>query len=153
MAAYFFKGGLFFYLEATMTYEIVSVRKRKTVKIKHPSDVYGLVKSFTKKKQEHFIVLTLNGSYDVISMRIVSIGLVNKTIIHPREIFIHAIKDNAIAIIVCHNHPSNNLEPSDEDIEVTEILEKAGKIIGINLLDHVIVSKSGYYSFKQNDKM
>jgi DNA repair protein RadC len=115
--------------------------------------VYTLLKSFAKKRQEHFIVLTLNVSHYVISMRIVSIGLMNRTIIHPREVFIHAIKDNAIAIIVCHNHPSNKVEPSDEDIEITKLLKEAGEIIGIRLLDHVIISKSGYYSFKQNNKM
>jgi DNA repair protein RadC len=133
-----------------MLYEIVSIRKRKAVKIKKPSDVCDLLKSYAKKRQEYFVVLTLNGAHDVVSMRIVSIGLVNRTIVHPREVFVHAIKDHASAVIVAHNHTSGNLEPSDEDKEVTRMLKDAGEIIGIRLLDHVVFSKHGYYSFREN---
>jgi DNA repair protein RadC len=118
------------------------------VKIKRPSDVYDLLKSFTKKRQEHFIVLTLNGCHDVNSIHIASIGIMNRTLVHPREIFIHAIKDNSAAIIVCHNHPSGNAKPSSEDLEITEGLKDAGEILGIPLLDHLIISRNGYYSFK-----
>ena len=80
-------------------------------------------------------------------MRIVSIGLINRTIVHPREVYADAIVDRATAIIVCHNHPSGNLEPSDEDTAVTGQLKEAGEILGIKLLDHVIFAVSGYYSF------
>ncbi len=103
-----------------MTYQIVSERKlRYPVKISDPKDVYQAVKRYTRAKEEQFIVLTLNGTHEIISICIVSIGLVNKTIVHPREVFNRAIQDMASAIIVCHNHPSGKTEPSPKDLEVT----------------------------------
>jgi DNA repair protein RadC len=134
-----------------MTYEIISKRTRKPVTIKHPSDIYDIAKRYAYNEQEYFLVLTLDGSHSVISSSIVTIGLVNRTIVHPREVFKHAISDNASAIIVCHNHPSGCLDPSDEDLKITKKLEGAGNIIGIRLLDHVIISKTDYYSFRQNN--
>ena len=136
-----------------MTYEVVTIRKRKTVQITHPSDVYELLKNYIRKRQEYFIVLTLDGNHNVVSVRIVSIGLMNKSIVHPREVFIHAIKDNACAIIAAHNHPSNNTVPSDEDLDTTRRLHEAGEIIGIKLIDSIVIGKSGYYSLKQHDEM
>jgi DNA repair protein RadC len=136
-----------------MTYEIVSIRKRKTVCIKCPDDTYKAVKQYAKNKQEHFLVITLNSTHNIIGIHIATIGLINRTIIHPREVFIHAIRDNAACIIVCHNHPSGSTEPSPEDIEITNILMEASKILGIHFLDHVIIGKDGYYSFKQNNTM
>jgi DNA repair protein RadC len=136
-----------------MTYEIVSTRKRKTICIKNPDDIYKAVKQYTKNKQEYFLVITLNTSHNIIGIHIATIGLVNRTIIHPREVFIHAIKDNAASIIVCHNHPSGIVSPSPEDIEITNMLLEAAKILGIHFLDHVIIGKDGYYSFKKEDKL
>jgi DNA repair protein RadC len=136
-----------------MTYDIISVRKRKTVCVKHPDDIYEAVKRYTKSKQEYFLVLTLSGAHEIISVHIASFGLVNRTIIHPREVFKHAIKDNAVRIVVCHNHPSNKVLPSPQDIEITELLVDAGELIGIPVLDHLIISKKGYYSFKLEGKM
>ena len=132
-----------------MTYQIVSERRlKRSVKITNPEEVYKLVKRYAGAKQEHFILLTLNGSHSVISISIVSIGLVDKTIVHPREVFRRAIKEAASAIIVCHNHPSDSLIPSPEDKEITYGISKAGAIIGIPLIDHIIFSKSGYISLK-----
>jgi DNA repair protein RadC len=132
-----------------MTYEIISVRKRKTVPIRNPSDVYNTVKRYTKSDQEYFLVITLNGSHDIIAVHISTIGLVNKTVVHPREVFKWAIRDNASSIIVCHNHPSDIVKPSDEDKAITERLKEAAEIIGINFLDHIIIGKSEYYSFRK----
>jgi len=133
-----------------MTYQIVSERKMKNkVKIKAPGEVYKLVKRYAGEKRELFILLTLNGANTVISISIVSIGIVNRTIVHPREIFYRAITDNAAAIIVCHNHPSGNVIPSDEDKDITKKICKAGEIIGIPLIDHVIFSKRDYTSLKE----
>jgi DNA repair protein RadC len=132
-----------------MTYEIISRRKtKKTILIKEPSDIFKFLKKYTKNRQEQFIVLTLNSLKEVIGVYIVSIGLVNKTLIHPREIFFHAIIDNASAIIVAHNHPSEGLKPSKEDIAITERLKQAGEILGIFLLDHLIITKNDFYSFR-----
>ena len=133
-----------------MTYQIISERKLKhKVKIKGPEEVYLLVKRYAEEKQEYFILLTLNGAHNVISISIISIGIVNKTIVHPREVFCRAISDRASSIIVCHNHPSDVVNPSDEDKEITEKIFQTGEIIGIPLLDHIIISKSGYNSLKQ----
>jgi DNA repair protein RadC len=95
----------------------------------------------------------MSGCSNVISVRVATVGLANKTIVHPREVFIHAIKDNASSIIIAQNHPSDNASPSDEDREVTRMLQNAGGILGIKVLDHAIVVKSGYYSLKQNNEM
>jgi DNA repair protein RadC len=132
-----------------MTYQIVSERKlRRKVKIENPDEVYKLVKRYAEAEQEQFILLTLNGAHNVISVSIVSIGLVNKTVVHPREVYCRAICDRAAAIVVCHNHPSGSAEPSDEDKDVTVGLYEAGKIIGIPLIDHVVFTKTGYTSLK-----
>ena len=133
-----------------MFYQIVSERRRNNPgAIRQASDIYNLVKPYWKAQKEHFIVVTLNGAHEPISVSIVSIGLVNKTIVHPREVFIRAIKDMATAIIICHNHPSGSLEPSPEDNEITERICKAGGLLGINVLDHIIFSKNGYASLRE----
>jgi len=133
-----------------MTYQILSERKMKSKpKIKAPGAVFKLVKRYAEEKREFFILLTLNGANTVISISIISIGIANRTIVHPREIFNKAISDNATAIIVCHNHPSGNVIPSDEDKDITKKIYKAGEIIGIPLLDHVIFSNRNYTSLKK----
>ena len=112
------------------------------------TDVYPLVRHYSDRKQEHFICLSLNGAHEVLAIRVVSIGILNKTIVHPREVFGDPISDRAAAIVVCHNHPSGQLEPSEEDIAITRRLSEAGELLGINLLDHLILSpRGGYYSF------
>ncbi len=122
-------------------------------KIQKPSDVLPIIAHFQDRQAEHFLSLSLNGAHELISLRIVSIGLVNRTIVHPREVFADPIVDRATAIIVCHNHPSGNLEPSDEDVSVTNQLKRAGDILGIKLLDHVVFSVNGYYSFLEDHKL
>jgi DNA repair protein RadC len=133
-----------------MVYEIVSERKSNDiVQANNPRHIFKVVKRYAESAQEHFILVTLNHSNVVISISIVSIGLVNKTIVHPREVFHRAISDMAGSIIVCHNHPSGNCNPSDEDLAITEQLEKAGEILGIPLLDHIIFSKTDYVSLRE----
>jgi DNA repair protein RadC len=129
----------------------VSERKmRTTSKIKTPEDIYALVKRYANARQEHFIVITLNQNLEPISVNIVTIGLVNRTIVHPREVFYRAVKDMASNVIVCHNHPSGKTEPSEEDLAITKRLCEAGELLGIKLLDHIIITKTGYYSFTKN---
>jgi len=133
-----------------MTYQIVSERKlRSKVGIKNPAEVFNVVKRYADEKRELFILLTLNGARNVISISIVSIGIANRALIHPREVFCKAINDRASAIVICHNHPSGVVTPSDEDKKVTEIISKAGEIIGIPLLDHIVFSKTAYTSLLQ----
>ena len=90
--------------------------------------------------------MSLNGAHELLETRIVSIGTANKTLVHPREVFSSAIKLRAVAIIVSHNHPSGQLEPSWQDLELNNRLVEAGEILGIQLLDHVIISRKGYRS-------
>ena len=99
------------------------------------------------------ICISLDVIKKVIAVRTVSVGLVNKTQVHPREVFADPITDRATAIIVAHNHPTGNLSPSKDDIAITRQLESAGETLGIRLLDHIIFGRKGYYSFKENNKL
>ena len=133
-----------------MKYQIVSERQiYNDAIIKTSDDAYEIVKRYRNEEKEHFIVITLNNNHNPISVVIASIGLVNKTIVHPREVFVRAIQDLASAVIVCHNHPSGSLTISPEDIEITERLNEAGKIIGIDVVDHLIFTKDGYTSMRK----
>ncbi len=123
---------------------------RKT-RIQKPEDVWQNVRHFADREQEHFLCLTLNGAHELIKVCIVTVGLVNKTMVHPREVFAPAIIDRATSLMVAHNHPSGNLEPSAEDIAVTNRLRMAGETLGIQLLDHLIFSKTAYLSFKERE--
>ena len=126
------------------------VRRRirpEGLKISFPADVLPLIANYADRKQEHFICISINGANEVITSRVVSVGLVNKSQVHPREVFADPITDRAAAIIVAHNHPSGSLLPSKEDIEVTKKLKTAGETLGIRLMDHVIFNHKEYYSF------
>jgi len=118
-------------------------------RIKRPEDIYTLVYDIKDKRQEHFVLFTLDGSNRVIKRRVLFIGTLTHSIVHPREIFAHALDDRAASIIIVHNHPSGNLEPSEDDLRITERIKEAGRIMGIELLDHIIVSKKGFKSLFQ----
>ncbi len=123
------------------------------LKIKFPSDVMPLLHHYCDRKQEHFISITVNAANEVLKTRVITIGLIDKSHVHPREVFADAITDRASAIIVAHNHPTGNIEPSRADIEITKTLKEAGKILGISVLDHLIFGNKGYYSFAENEKI
>ncbi|HOM02162.1 MAG TPA: DNA repair protein RadC [Acetivibrio sp.] len=123
------------------------------IKITFPSDILPLISYMSDRKQEHFICVSLNGASEVIATRVVSVGLVNNVQVHPREVFADPITDRATAVIVAHNHPSGSLVPSHEDIEVTKRLKEAGDTLGIKLIDHIIFSRKGYFSFIENGQM
>lgn len=104
---------------------------------------------FTKyEAQEHAYVLCLDSSNQEVGVHEVSMGLVNLAPMHPREVFKHALADNAVSIAIVHNHPSGNCEPSPEDISITRVLVAAGKIMQIPVLDHVVLSKTGFSSIR-----
>ncbi|HHD78402.1 MAG TPA: DNA repair protein RadC, partial [Epsilonproteobacteria bacterium] len=103
-------------------------------------DVYDELKSFSTKSQEHFLTITLDGASHIINTRTVFIGTLNQSLVHPREVFADAIADRAAGIIIAHNHPSGTLEASRADIEVTRRLKEVSKLVGIELLDHVILA-------------
>jgi DNA repair protein RadC len=111
-----------------------------------------ILEDLRDKKQEHFVVLSLDGANRLITRRTVTIGTLNASLVHPREVLADAITDRAASIIVAHNHPSGTLEPSDADKEVTKRLKDAGKLLGINVIDHIIISKSGHYSFIESNE-
>ncbi len=117
------------------------------VKISNPSDIYPLVRHLADRKQENFICVSLNGAHEVLAVRIITIGLVNVTLVHPREVFSDPIIDRASAIVVAHNHPSGSLEPSEQDKATTLKIKEAGEILGIKLLDHLIFTSNNYFSF------
>jgi DNA repair protein RadC len=123
------------------------------LKISFPPDVLPLIQHYADRKQEHFICISLNGANEVITSRVVSVGLVNKTQVHPREVFADPITDRASAIIIAHNHPSGDLKPSKDDISITKQLKSAGETLGIRLLDHIIFNQKGYYSFLESGQI
>ncbi len=98
--------------------------------------------------RESFFVFHLNNNHEIISFETVSIGTINQTLVHPREVFRAAIAIGAAAIIIGHNHPSGKAVPSREDIRVTKNLVEAGEILGIPVIDHLVVTATGFYSFK-----
>lgn len=114
-----------------------------------PQEVWSLLKDVRNNRKEHFVVFYLDPKSKEISREVVSIGSLNNSLVHPREIFEPAVKHLAAYVIIAHNHPSGDLTPSEEDLEITKDLAIAGKILGINLVDHVIVSKEGYLSFRE----
>ena len=116
-------------------------------KITSAEDVYSELKSFTNKKQEYFLTITLDGASHIINTRTVFIGTLNQSLVHPREVFADAIADRSAGIIIAHNHPSGTLVPSRADISITQRLKEVSKLVGIELLDHIILAKDGFYSF------
>jgi len=118
-----------------------------------PPDAYPLIRHIADRSQEHFICISLNGANEVIAIRTVSVGLVNRALVHPREVFADPITDRASAIIVAHNHPSGNLSPSPDDLAVTRQLKEAGLTLGIQMLDHIIFNKEKYYSLMENGQI
>lgn len=122
---------------------------KKDVKITFPEDVLPFVREFRDKKQEHFICISLNGANEVIKPRIITVGLINFNYVHPREIFSDVLMDHAASVILVHNHPNGNAEPSKDDVELTKRLIQAGELLGIKIHDHIIVSKNGYTSMKE----
>jgi len=133
-----------------MIYDIVSERHAPPYKINRPQDIYAVLKRYANARTEKFLCLTLDGAHQVIKANIISIGLVNRTVVHPREVFYPAIIQNACAIIISHNHPSGRLDPSPEDRDITDRLRQASEILGIALLDHVIIGRTGYFSFVEH---
>jgi len=126
-------------------------------KIASAKDVYNLFKEkLRNEKQENFYVLILNTQNYIIKEELISKGVLDAAILHPREVFRPAIKNSASKIILIHNHPSGNPEPSEEDIEMTKILIQSGKLINIRVLDHVIIgnkenSEKGFWSWVEDN--
>lgn len=120
--------------------EVASRFTKTGTKIRSIEDVAMILSDIRTKKQEHFVLLTLDGADCLIDRHVISIGTVNASLIHPRDIFAQALADNAASIIIAHNHPGGSLIPSAADIEVTKRLQEVGKLIGVNLQSHAIIT-------------
>jgi len=126
--------------------------KKTNVYLK-PRDVWDEMRDIRENKKEHFVTFYLDTRNQEIKRDIVSIGTLNYNLVHPREVFEPAVRNLAAGIILAHNHPSGCLEPSDEDLSLNKRLVQAGKLLGIEVLDHVIVTKEAFSSFKQRNLM
>ena len=120
--------------------------------ISFPKDVaFYMMKEMNTYKKEYFKLIMLNTKNIVISVKDVSIGNLNSSIVHPREVFVEAIKMSSASVILCHNHPSGAPTPSKEDIAVTKRLKECGTLLGIEVLDHIIIGRKKYISLKEED--
>lgn len=120
-------------------------------KISRPLDVIPFVKHYTMDPRENFITISLNGASEILNIRVTSIGIVDRALIHPREIFAEPVCEHASAVICCHNHPQGHCIPSNEDIQSTRTLKKAAEVLGITFLDHIIITAEDYFSFMENN--
>lgn len=121
--------------------------------INKPSDIIPYIQHYAMEQKEHFICASLNGAHEILKIRLISIGTINKTLIHPREIFADPISEHASAIICSHNHPYGECTPSAADIESTKIIKNSADILGIAFLDHIIISKNKYFSFMEHQML
>ena len=121
-------------------------------KVNSPGDVYNIMHPDMKTlKKEIFKILLLNTKNNIIGEEMISMGSLNSSIVHPREVFTGAIRKSAASIVLVHNHPSGNPSPSREDMDITKRLAKVGEIVGIEVLDHIIVAGNEFFSFKENN--
>ncbi len=122
------------------------LKDKKVAVLLSPKDVWERMEDIRSSKREHFVVFYLDSREQEIRRDTVSVGTLNESLVHPREVFENAIRHNAASIIVAHNHPSGDLEPSMDDIEVTKKLKQAGRLLDIKVTDHVIVTKDSWKS-------
>lgn len=127
--------------------------KTKKITILNPGDCVSLLSKYGKMKQEHFGVIFLNLKKEVIQTKCFFVGSDDRCNIYPKLVFWKACKIEASAMILFHNHPSGNTSPSMDDIKMTKAFEKGGNLLGIQVLDHIIISKYNYYSFLEHDQM
>lgn len=131
---------------------LLTSKNKDNIKISTPDDIaYLVMEDMRYLTKEHLKAIFLNTKNIVISVKDISIGSLNSSIVHPREVFVEAIKMSAASLIVCHNHPSGDPTPSEEDIKITKRLKEAGNIIGIDLLDHIIIGDGRYISLREKN--
>lgn len=130
-------------------HRIFTVPALNTTLINSTAEAIVQAKEISSKKQEHLLVLYLNARHQLIGKEIIAIGNLNALMIEPKEVFLPALTTPCCEIIICHNHPSDNPTPSKDDILFTQTIQKAGIIMGIGLIDHLIVCRSGYFSFRE----
>lgn len=125
------------------------LQNKQSTLILGPKDVWEELKDIRDNKKEHFVIFFLDARNQEIKREVISIGSLNANLVHPREVFEPAVRHLAAQVIVAHNHPSGDPEPSEDDLEITKRLTEAGKILGIEVVDHIIITKSDFLSFKE----
>jgi len=128
---------------------VVCQQPNITKPLRSSKDVLACLKPFRDRRQEYFVTLSLDSAGRLIKRRVVTIGLLSSSLVHPREMFAEPLMDRAASLIIAHNHPSGIAEPSKEDIKTTNQLVAAGILLGMPLEDHFIVTKTGYFSFRE----
>ena len=137
----------------SMIKELISqgyVVTKPKAKLNLPEKVFNFFYAYKDMQQEHMLMCSMNTQMEVINTHVLTVGLVAGTLIDPREVYKRALQDNAHGIILCHNHPSGSIQPSAEDIETTKRIKEAGEIMRIELIDHVIVSFTGFNSLRES---
>lgn len=134
-----------------LTKRALEVEDNNLPTILSAKDAVAQLQELSTAKKEHFVALYLNARSQLILKETISIGTLNASLIHPREVFRPALENLVASIIIAHNHPSGDTEPSDDDLAVTKRLQEAGKIMGIEMVDHIIVTGKGYCSLKEKD--
>lgn len=136
-----------------MILENIQVCEKNDIFIHSPFDIIPHLKDFSDFPREHFTVIALSAKFKVISIRTLFIGISNRCLVRQREVFTSLVKDEADAFIIVHNHPSGDTTPSPEDVELTQSFIEASKIMGLQLLDHIVISANcnSYFSFLEND--
>lgn len=122
---------------------------KKAVLLLSPQDVWNELKDIRDNKKEHFVIFFLDTRNQEIKREIISVGTLNSSLVHPREVFEPAVKHLASHVIIAHNHPSGSPDPSEEDLDITKRLVESGKLLGIEIADHVVVTPASYFSFKE----
>lgn len=117
--------------------------------VRGPEQIYELTRDIRALNREHFVGFYLNSRHQVLRRDIISIGSLNASIVHPREVYLPAIALSAASLVLAHNHPSGDPTPSEEDLAITRRLQEAGRLLGIELVDHVVVARDAYASFRE----
>ena len=120
-------------------------------RMRQPADVVALLGGLRSLRQEQFVVLTADGDGHLLRRQTVFVGTLDRCLVHPREVFAEAIADRAASLFLAHNHPSGNEQPSEDDIAVTRRLVEVGEVMGIQVRDHLIVTRGSYYSFREHE--
>ena len=127
------------------------LKDKKTEIYLQPKEIWEELKDLRDHKKEHFVIFYLDSRNQEIKREIISVGSLNANLVHPREVFEPAVRHLAAQIVLAHNHPSGDPEPSEDDLEITKRLKESGKILGIEVIDHIIITKTGFLSFKEKN--
>ena len=133
----------------TIQASLPMVKETQNVKVKTPTELAALCQDLQNLAQECFQTITIDSKNNVIDRHLITLGLMDSSLVHPREIFRSAILDNAHSILLVHNHPSGDPTPSAEDIRITRQIIQAGKIIDIKVIDHTIIGRPSFYSMRE----